>query len=106
MEFTDIGQTPSNDIAASKVAGKDKKYYPTVFIDNIEAIDGAVGDEVMLKGVIKRITEEETEDGERVSATIEIREVSCDCHDEEEGDGLEGAMDKIAKDKMEESGDE
>lgn len=77
-----------------------KKSYPTLYVSDVGELDLPSG-EFMICGKAKVVSRTETErDGkETCSYEIEIRSFgSC----EDGGDGLDGAMKKIAKKKVEE----
>lgn len=76
-----------------------KKYYPTVRIE-AGALDIEAGDEVIIKGTAKEVTERIEGKKTIYSCVIECTELTCDC----EGD-LSSALDKIARKKIADEGD-
>lgn len=91
----DLAINTSDSMVASKPSSK--PYYPTASLSNLQDVNPEKGDEVVLKGTIKSVT-----DGELgYSCVVELHEITCDC-----GGDLGSALDKIAKKKQEDSEDE
>lgn len=86
---------PSIDlqIKPSKLSDKPKPYYPSIEVNG----EFEVGDEVVIKGTVTRCIE----DDNGCRCTVECQKAES----EDEEEGLEGAMKKIAKKKVKASED-
>jgi hypothetical protein len=98
-KMVDLGSKPEKHepIKASK---SPSVYYPTLHISGSGEVDLTEGASVTIKGTVKRSTKTTANGKTTYSYEIECQKMSCEsCESEDEGDGLEKAMDKIAKKK-------
>lgn len=106
-EFMDLGAKPMEATIAPKPSDAKKKYYPSVYVSNCDKLDVEQGDEVLIKGKVTSCTMTNRNGVETCSCEIECTGLQVtDDVDEPNGEGLDGALDKISKKKMEDNNEE
>lgn len=96
----DLGKTSDLKSFPEKT-GKNKKYYPSIYISGVPGLEVEVGDITFLaKGKVVSCTETKR-NGEDASYSCEIELHGIDVKEYDASDDIDEAMDKISKKKSE-----
>ncbi len=100
MTTIDLGSKPLSD-SAIKPANPSKVYYPSFHVSGADDLSDLPSGEftATITGKVSSVTKS-TRDGKTVwSCEIEVRDITPDGSGKDSGDGLNDAIDKIAKKK-------
>lgn len=104
-EFINLGREYDNGPCCTSESkpGKKKISFPSLYISGVEGLKLGTGDITFTaKGRVVSVSERDTEDkGSQCSVEIEVKEISIPGAKEE--DGLDSALTKIAKGKVDDA---
>ncbi len=99
--YIHLGKKPESITKAMPMRESPKMYYPSAHISGVEGMDVEDGDEVLMKGKVTSCTTSSRDGKKTYSCEVEVTHLKVD--GSESSGGLDKALSKIEKEKMDAS---